>query len=131
MSWLWSFGNGYGSFLQNPNYTYAVAGTYVVSLTVTDSQGLSSTTMRTITVTPPPIIALGATGSKVKGKWVVDLTWSGATSTAVDVYRNGTLILHTPNDGTHRDSVDRSGTFTYKLCEPGTNYCSNIVTVVL
>ena len=32
--WSWDFGNGYGSSLQNPDYTYEETGTYVVCLEV-------------------------------------------------------------------------------------------------
>lgn len=32
--WRWDFGNGYGSSLQNPNYTFNESGTYVVCLEV-------------------------------------------------------------------------------------------------
>jgi PKD repeat protein len=35
--WRWDFGNGYGSSLQNPNYTYDEPGTYMVCLEVENS----------------------------------------------------------------------------------------------
>lgn len=39
-TWLWDFGDGVGtSTLQNATYTYTTAGTYTVSLTVTNSGG--------------------------------------------------------------------------------------------
>jgi PKD repeat protein len=38
-SWLWDFGNGYGSVLQNPSYYYLEAGTYNVCLQVENSCG--------------------------------------------------------------------------------------------
>ncbi|MFA5414691.1 MAG: PKD domain-containing protein, partial [Methanoregula sp.] len=53
-SWSWSFGDGSASStLQNPTHTYTSAGTYTVSLTVTNSAG-SDTFTRTdyITVNP-------------------------------------------------------------------------------
>jgi PKD repeat protein len=34
ISWLWDFGDGYSSNLQNPTYTYTQVGNYTVSLTV-------------------------------------------------------------------------------------------------
>ncbi|WP_082189624.1 DNRLRE domain-containing protein [Lentimicrobium saccharophilum] len=36
-SWNWNFGNGYGSYLQNPEYTFADEGTYYVCLEVANS----------------------------------------------------------------------------------------------
>ncbi|MFY9311609.1 MAG: PKD domain-containing protein [Bacteroidia bacterium] len=38
-SWLWNFGDGSTSALQNPSHTYTTAGTYTVSLTVHLSSG--------------------------------------------------------------------------------------------
>lgn len=38
-SWAWDFGDGATSSVQNPTHTYAAAGDYIVTLTVTDSAG--------------------------------------------------------------------------------------------
>lgn len=55
------------------------------------------------------------------------LTWDGATSTDIDVYRDGTLIITTPNDGSYTDSTGDTGRarYTYEVCEAGTSTCSN------
>jgi PKD repeat protein len=124
-SWTWSFGDGTGSTTRSPSYTYAAAGTYTVSLTVTDSLGQTSTTQRTVTVTAPSAISLSSRGYKSKGLRYVDLTWSGAAGTNVDVFRNGTRVVTTANDGAHTDSPSVAGTFTYRVCEAGTTNCSN------
>ncbi len=52
----WDFGDGGTSTAANPNYTYGAAGTYNVTLTVTDDQGAtgSNATTATITAAPPP-----------------------------------------------------------------------------
>jgi large repetitive protein len=42
-SWLWDFGDGTNSTLQNPVHTYGVAGNYTVSLTVTNLEGTNTT----------------------------------------------------------------------------------------
>jgi hypothetical protein len=78
-----------------------------------------------------PTITLSGAGRKVGGINTVRLTWSGATSTDVDVYRNGTLIVTTPNDGSYLDSTGDAGRarYTYELCEAGTSTCSNDATV--
>ena len=61
----------------------------------------------------------------------MDLTWSGATSANIDVYRNGVVIATMPNDGSYTDSTGDHGraTYTYKVCEAGTPTCSSEVTV--
>jgi len=42
-SWYWDFGDGNISYEQNPEHKYLLPGTYPVSLTVTDNDGLNST----------------------------------------------------------------------------------------
>jgi hypothetical protein len=46
----WNFGDGSTSTATNPSKTYAAAGTYTVSLTVTDDRGGTATTTRSVTV---------------------------------------------------------------------------------
>lgn len=82
----------------------------------------ASATTDVVSSTP----TLAVRGYKVKRTLKVDLTWSGFSTANVDVYRNGALILTTPNDGAQTDSPKSTGTYTYKLCEAGsTSVCSN------
>ena len=76
-------------------------------------------------------IQLRASGRKVGGINTVRLTWSGATSNNIDVYRNSVLLTTVPNTGTYTDSTGDTGRarYTYKVCEAGTSSCSNDVTV--
>lgn len=83
-------------------------------------------------VTPPPVggdITADASGYRAKGKNKVDVTWSGASTSSVDIYRNGTLRTTTSNDGAYTDSFRTYGSFTYKVCDQGTDNCSAEVTV--
>jgi PKD repeat protein len=50
VSWLWNFGNGSTSTLQNPLYNYNTSGTYNVSLTVTNQFGCTSTIVKSINI---------------------------------------------------------------------------------
>ena len=70
--------------------------------------------------------------AQVGGINTVRLTWSGATSTDIDVYRDGMLIVTTPNDGSYTDSTGDTGRarYTDQVCEAGTMNCSNEVTVL-
>jgi PKD repeat protein len=43
-AWLWNFGDGNTSNLQNPTHTYSNAGTYTVSLTATNQFGSNTST---------------------------------------------------------------------------------------
>ncbi len=51
-SWLWDFGDGHTSTLQNPSHTYFHDSTYYVCLTIHDAHGCSSTSCHHITVNP-------------------------------------------------------------------------------
>ena len=54
-SYAWTFGDGGTSTLPSPSHTYGAAGSYPVSLTVTDNQGAqSSPASTTVTVAAPP-----------------------------------------------------------------------------
>jgi PKD repeat protein len=130
-AWAWDFGDGNTSTAQNPTHTYAAAGTYGVSLTVTDDDGATDTANDSVTVTEPGAITLSAVGYKVRGLQKADLTWSGATSTDVDVYRDGALITTTANDGAYTDNINNrgGGSYVYQVCEAGTSTCSNTATV--
>lgn len=51
VTWAWNFGDGGTSSLENPTHAYAAAGTYTVTLTITDVSGCSSTVTHDITIT--------------------------------------------------------------------------------
>jgi hypothetical protein len=100
----------------------------------TDSSGALAGS-EPVTVTDPlsdgTPISLTARGYKVKGVQHADLPWSGASTTSVDVFRNGAKVATTANDGTHTDNigVKGGGSYTYKLCDAGTTTCSDTITV--
>ncbi|NJD10829.1 MAG: PKD domain-containing protein [Gemmatimonadetes bacterium] len=130
----WDFGDATPpSTAPDPSHTYAAAGTYTVTLTVTDDDGASNSISKQVTVstTPPPsAITLSVTAYKVKNVKKAELTWSGATSTNVDVYRTGVIVKTVANTGAYTDlPFKTTTTATYKVCEAGTTTCSNSVTV--
>jgi PKD repeat protein len=56
-TWAWTFGDGTSSNQQNPAHTYATAGSYTVSLTVSNAAGTNSTTQN-IVVNENPVVTL-------------------------------------------------------------------------
>ena len=48
--WLWDFGDGNTSNLQDPTHTYAAAGTYIVCLTASNTQGCMATFCDSVTI---------------------------------------------------------------------------------
>ncbi|MCM4161631.1 PKD domain-containing protein [Antarcticibacterium flavum] len=137
VAWSWNFGDGQTSTAQNPSHTFSAEGTYSVTLTVTDDTGDTGSTSQNITVSAeepvPGDINLTGTGSKVKGRWTSDLTWTPAgTSSHVDIYRNNTLIATVDNSGNYTDATNfnGSGSLTYQVCEAGSTTCSNEITLI-
>lgn len=128
VSRIWNFGDGSSSTALNQTHTYAAAGTYSVTITVTDDDGATGSTSKSVTVSSPvQAITLGARAYKVQGLQKADLTWEGATSSQVDVFRNDKKIAIDANNGLYTDPINArgSGTYTYRVCEAGTSTCSN------
>jgi hypothetical protein len=115
--------------------TNSPSPTPTATATATAAPSATPTATATATSTPTPTpasgIALTAVGYKSQGRNTVDLTWGGATSGTVDIYRNNAPLTNTANGGAYTDHTgDRgSATYTYQVCEAGTNTCSNEATV--
>lgn len=75
----WNFGDGTSSTATNPSHTYAAAGTYSVSLTVTDNGGASNTKTSSVTVSG------GGSGSTV--------LQNGVAVTGLSAVKNGQLTF--------------------------------------
>jgi hypothetical protein len=85
------------------------------------------------TTSAAPAISLSVSGLKVKGVKHVDLSWSGAGTANVDIWRNGSLLTTTANDGAYPDNTGQKGggSYTYQVCEAGsTSSCSPEQTAV-
>jgi len=97
-AWAWNFGDGNTSTQQNPTHKYSAKGTYTVSLMVTDNNGATNTTVRTITVVNAPPVA--------------NFTYTPAQPTILDTIQF--------NDA----STDPDGSITSWLWDFGDNYTS-------
>ena len=130
-SWPWTTGSTW-------TWTPSTPGTdYQVKVAVC-SAGSGSTSGELSQSVPFAVRAavsgtkLSTSGFKVKGVMNVNLTWTGASGSNVDVYRNSSKITTTTNNGALADKIStkRSGTYIYKVCAAGTATCSNNSTVV-
>jgi len=131
-AWQWDFGDGGTSSTvssPNPSHLFAAGGVYSVTLTVTDNAGASSSSRQDVAVG----VILSATGSRQKGRNLVNLSWVGAESPSVAIYVNGALGATLDNTGRASFSTSDRGQASYvvRVCESGvsTPMCSQDVTV--
>ncbi|MDP3565265.1 MAG: PKD domain-containing protein, partial [Methanoregula sp.] len=70
-TWLWQFGDGGTSTVQNPTHTYTVAGSYNITLTVTNAYGTDTEMFEEIVQVTDPRLILpnGTIASGASGKF--------------------------------------------------------------
>lgn len=80
-TWLWQFGDGTTSALQNPTHAYTLPGVYMVNLTVTDSAQVTADdhTTANITIAPASDIIIGKISG---GKGISAVIWNNGTANA-------------------------------------------------
>jgi PKD repeat protein len=80
VDYSWNFGDGSpvvsGEEQKVPTHIYAVNGTYIVSLTVTDRTGLTATTSQSIDVKPAPIVDSINFKRNMKASQSLTQTWT-------------------------------------------------------
>jgi hypothetical protein len=69
VKWTWSFGDE-GSSQRNPIYNYPAAGSFQVSLTVTDNEGKAASITKNATPTPPAVTTLTCSNPGASGGFV-------------------------------------------------------------
>ncbi len=107
------------------------ATSYDYRIRARNNAGVSSwSNTATGTTAEAPSIQLSANGYKIKGRHVVDLIWSGASSN-VDILRDGAVIANGNSSGNYTDATGNKGarTYVYRVCETGTDTCSDDATV--
>lgn len=72
----WNFGDSTSSTATNPSHTYAAAGTYSVTLTVTDNAGATNTKSQSVTVSSGNVLQNGVTVSNLSAATGADLVYT-------------------------------------------------------
>ncbi|MGB3726535.1 MAG: S8 family serine peptidase [Glaciecola sp.] len=128
---MWDFGDGATSMDASPVHTYMANGSYDVTLTTTDSEGLSDSDTQTVTVSSNVIEATLTRAMLSRfGNLRVDLAYTGTDSETITVFRNDEMVFSGANTGVYRDRERRATgvSFTYVICDD-TDACSDPLTV--
>jgi len=108
----WTFGDGATGSGASPSHHYTAAGTYTVTLTVTDDRGATTAVSHDVVVTQPPVVTAGPDETVVVGllftlhgasftdpdhdaPWDVIIDWGDGSQTTFSTPSEGTI------DGTH------------------------------
>lgn len=127
-SWLWDFGDGNTSTMQNPSHTYAASGNYTVCLTAVTACGTDSTcTSINVTVCSNPTAAFSETNNDPSFDFTDGSTTTGVVTYSWDFGDGNTSTQQNP---THT-YVD-NGTYTVTLTiidDCGTSTVTSTITV--
>jgi murein DD-endopeptidase MepM/ murein hydrolase activator NlpD len=127
-NYAWDFGDGNGASGALASHTFNQAGTFPVTLTVTDNGGASASVTRSITVEEPTgsNISLALSTNRKRNK--ITLTWSGAAGSRVDIIKNGAVVTTTKNDGNWGDrAVEPGNSYSYQVCETGNGGACSVI----
>ena len=123
VGWNWDFGDGNTSTLQNPTNTFVGAGTYLVTLIVTDSGGCQDTVDRPIVVNPGPTASFVANDTVGCPPHPVTFVASGGMGIVGFEWNFGDGNTGTGNPVSH--TYMTSGNFTVTLVVTDTLGCTD------
>jgi PKD repeat protein len=120
-TYLWTFETGQTSTEANPTYTFTTAGTYIVSMMVTDAGGLEDVTTVEIIVTVDETPVAVASASVTQGEAPLEVQFTGDQSAGVN-----DIVSYAWDFGNGDTSTEANPTYTYNT--PGMFIATLIVT---
>ncbi|MEM6270363.1 MAG: PKD domain-containing protein [Bacteroidota bacterium] len=117
-NWLWDFGDGNTSIMQNPTHTYAAPGSYTVCLTVTDTCGTDSSCQSVTVACPQPSSAFSFTQNMFDATFSDASTISGTVAYLWDFGDGNTSTMQNP---THTYAANGN----YTACLTVTDDCGS------
>jgi len=109
-TWSWNFGDGSSSSVQNPSHAYTAAGTFTVTLRVTNAAGSNSTTRSLTVAASPETVVYPIAGTNITKYYnnagEITAPASGQAYYGQDAFHPGNIPSFTDNgDGTISDNV--------------------------
>ena len=125
-SYLWNFGDGTSSTIQNPTHTYSTPGTYNVTFTISNALGCSSTTTYPVTVFQSPTANIVYSANSF---CTSDSTPQLVTLTGTNLFTGGTFTTTTgltldATTGAITPSTSTPGNYIVSYNIPTANGCS-------
>jgi hypothetical protein len=120
-SWYWNFGDGNTSNMQNPSHTYADTGSYVVTLTVVDNNGCSSSALIDVRVFEEVVSSINNVTlenrlmvypNPAKDELFIQFSWAGTTDIQyymVDLLGRPVTSMFNVASGTSQESLSLAG----------------------
>jgi PKD repeat protein len=135
-TWFWQFGDGGISLQPSPYHTYTSAGTYTVTLTISDTAGCSNAISHIITVVPAPFVNFGYTAP---GCAQSEVTFTDFTSVPAGYitqwiwnFGDGTSqTVNFPSAGTITHIYANAGTFNVSLTVKTSDSCSSSTSKII
>jgi len=137
-AWLWDFGDGQTSNLQNPVHSYIEPGKYTVNMTITDIDGCTSTKALPVIISPKPVANFTVPGPTCLGNPVVFTDQSTISEGTIVKWAwnfgDGEIDTLTANTPTVSHTYNKTGTNTVSLTTISDNGCispvfSQVITI--
>jgi len=128
-AWSWNFGGTGTSSLQNPMHTFPAAGTYSVTLTVTNAAGCQSTKVLPVVIPPMvmPTIVISGISPYCVGEPIQFM--GGGTGITSWLWSFGTTPPSTNTSQNPAQSYLAAGTYTVTLTGANAAGCTGTATV--
>jgi PKD repeat protein len=129
-SWLWNFGDGNTSTLQNSTNVYSTPGTYGVSLSITDTLGCQFTLTKTLSIHPLPVAHydhsnINCTNTPVMFQDLSYTSWGYINRWIWDFGDGNTQTIDFPDNPNISHNYLSSGNYTVTLTVVSSDNCSS------
>lgn len=126
-TYSWNFGDGNTSNLENPTHTYAIAGTYSVTLTVSNGANCKTVSIPVVvTVTESPVATFTFTNDNQCAGTVLAFTNTSTGTTGASTYEWNFGDGVTSNQANPTHSYGAGGTYNVTLTVKNGATCMNV-----